>query len=231
MKRDGFWKGLCLAAAGSLALYVARVATYQDFTFGYMIWNLLLAALPLAFVLLLVKRLATDSWLDKTNILLTLLWLGFLPNSFYLVTDLIHIAEVSSRTVLFDSVMLLSFALTGLLLGYTSVVLVHRELRSRLAARSSDRIVALIILACSFAIYLGRYMRWNTWDVIINPIGLVANVVDSLVVPQEGSPMLQTTLLFFGFLGVLYVVIVWLLPEALDVHHSTSGKRRLKKVK
>ncbi len=230
MKREALWRGVSLAVAASVALSLARIVLYQELLFGYMLWNLFLALLPLGFCLLLVYRLKTQSWLEKFNLLLTILWLGFLPNSFYLVTDLIHIAEVGSRTILYDSVMLLSYALTGLLLGYISVILVHKELRKRLQARSTDRVIAGVFLLSSFAIYLGRYMRWNTWDVIINPIGLLANVVDSLIVPREGSPLLQTTLLFFGFLGLLYLIILQFWPTALHKAVPTSGKRRAKKV-
>lgn len=231
MKQDGLWRSVGLEAGGSVALYIIRVVAYRDATFGYMTWNLLLAALPLMFCAFLVTNLASESWLSKKNLLATALWLGFLPNSFYLVTDLIHIAEVGSGTVLFDSVMLLSFALTGLLIGYASLVLVHRELRQRLNARSANTIVAIILLACSFAIYLGRYMRWNTWDVIINPIGLLANVVDSIIVPQEGSPVLQTTLLFFGFLGLTYLVILQLWPGALPKIQKGSRRQKVAKNK
>lgn len=212
----------------SIGLLLTRFVAYREFTFGYMVWNLLLAALPLVASVWLARRLATESWLTKENLVLTALWLGFLPNSFYVITDLIHIAEVSSNQILFDSVMLFSFAVTGLALGYASVILIHKALRQRLQHASTNRLVTVIFLACGYAIYLGRYMRWNTWDVLINPIGLLSNVADSIVNPSESSPAVQTTLLFFIFISVGYLTVLQLFPGAL---RTTSGKQRSKRVK
>lgn len=210
-------RGLVAAAAISIVLYVARVIFYGDFTFGYMIWNLVLAVIPFFIGVALIDRLQGRLWSEPANLALTLLWLGFLPNSFYVATDLIHIAEVTSRTIVFDAIMLLSFTIAGLLYGYGSVVMVHRELRKRHRKNRADLVVAIIFLACSYAIYLGRYMRWNTWDVIINPIGLISNILDSLVIPRDGAPMLETTALFFVFLGSFYLVALWLWPEVLHI--------------
>lgn len=219
MERVRVWRGLAAAAAISIVLYIARVILFNDFTFGYMIWNLLLAALPFCIGVVLIDRLTGRLWSEPSNLLLTVLWLGFLPNSFYIVTDLIHIAEVTSKTIVFDAVMFLSFTITGLLLGYGSVLMIHRQLRLRHRKQRADLVVAIIFLACSYAIYLGRYMRWNTWDVIINPIGLLSNILDSLVIPRDGAPMLETTLVFFAFLSSFYIVALWLWPEAL---HGTK---------
>jgi uncharacterized membrane protein len=231
MKQARSWAGIGLVAGTSILLYVLRVVGYGDFTFGYMIWNLLLAAMPFGLSIFLFQRLKTSSWLATPNLLLTAVWLGFLPNSFYVVTDLIHIAEVRTDTIVFDTVMLLTFALAGLLLGYASVLMVHKALLERVRRRSAAYIIVLIFLLCSYAIYLGRYMRWNTWDVIINPLGLLANIVDSLVVPQEGSPMLQTTLLFFIFIGALYLATLQFIGGDPVKFLATPGKRASKKVK
>ena len=219
------WRGIGLLAAFSVGLLGLRILLFHEFTFGYMVWNLLLAVLPAGLAILLLKRLQSSSWLDTPNILITALWLGFLPNSFYLVTDLIHIAEVTTKTLLFDSVMLFSFAITGLLLGFLAVVPVHQALLRRVNRHSAHRVIAGIFLLCGYAIYLGRYMRWNTWDVLINPIGLLSNVTDSLTNPHEGAPLLLTTGLFFSLIAVLYVVLISTLPGLL------SGKRHTKKVK
>lgn len=215
MKWDGVWRAVALASGGSVTLFLFRVMLFGDLTFGYMNWNLFLAAMPLGLAVLLIGSLAKRSWLDKLNLLLTALWLGFLPNSFYVVTDLIHIAEVGQGTIVYDSVMLMMYAIAGLMLGYVSLIMVHQQLRRRLERRSADRLITVILLLCSFAIYLGRYMRWNTWDVLANPIGLVGNIVDSIIAPRSGSPLVQTTLLFFGFLGLLYVIILQLWPRIL----------------
>lgn len=229
MKQARSWAGVGLVVGISLLLYVLRLVGYGNY-FSYMVWNLLLAVIPFGLGIYLIKRLANTSWLATPNLLLTVVWLGFLPNSFYMVTDLIHVAEVDTSTIVFDTVMLLSFAITGLLLGYASVLMIHKALLQRVRRRSAAYIIALVFLLCSYAIYLGRYMRWNTWDVLINPLGLIANIIDSFVVPQEGSPMLQTTLLFFVFIGGLYLASLQFLAGGVHKLTFTSGVRRSKKV-
>lgn len=219
------WRGIGLAVVFSVGLLGLRVVLFHSFLFGYMVWNILLAGVPLGVAALLMKRLQTSSWLDTPNVLLTALWLGFLPNSFYVVTDLIHIAEVSNETLLFDSVMLFSFAVAGLLLGYAAVIPVHRALLRRVNRASAHRVIAGVFFLCGYAIYLGRYMRWNTWDVLINPIGLLSNVTDSLTNPHEGAPLLLTTALFFLLISVGYLVVCLTVPGVVP------GKRPRKQVK
>ncbi len=219
------WRGIGLAVVFSVVLLGLRVILFDSFLFGYMLWNILLAGVPLGVVIILMRRLQRSSWLDTPNVLLTALWLGFLPNSFYVVTDLIHIAEVSNKTLLFDSVMLFSFAVAGLLLGYAAVLPVHQALLRRVNRASAHRVIAGIFLLCGYAIYLGRYMRWNTWDVLINPIGLLSNITDSLTSPHEGAPLLLTTFLFFMLISVGYLVLCFMQPGVLP------GKPRRKQVK
>ncbi len=224
-------KALGVLSGASVLLLVARFIVFGDLEFWYLTWNLLLAALPLLFVWLLLQRLRTSSWVSWQNAALTLLWLGFLPNSFYLVTDFIHLAEVSSSTIVFDAVMMMTFTLTGLLLGFASILPLHRLLRQRLVPATADGLIAIVFALCSFAIYLGRYMRWNTWDILVNPAGLLFNVSDSLVNPRTGGEAWSTTLLFFAYISVLYIAIIQFVPIRVDSSKLTSGKKTLKKVK
>ena len=207
MHRQYVLKTLALASLGSLALFIFRAFYFQSTEYWYLNWNLFLAWLPLLFSWILVQQLASHRWLRWQTILTTILWIGFLPNSFYLVTDFIHLQHTANASLLYDSVMLFSFSLNGFILGYLSVAMIHKELKKRLQSRDVQIVLATIFLACSFAIYLGRYLRWNTWDVLINPAGILFDVTDQFINPGAYGQSFLTTALFFVFISSTYALI------------------------
>ncbi len=198
----------------SVGLYVYAAVVKGGSGYFYLVWNLFLGALPLLFAWLLLLLLRRRAWSSWSGIGLSILWLGFLPNSFYMVTDYIHLQEVGQADLLFYVVMFTSFIVTALIFGYTSLFLVQSELRKRLPAINTIRTVAIILLVCSFAIYLGRDLRWNTWDVIFNPGGLLFDVSDRFLSPSSYRGMLGTTGLFMLLLSTMYFVI-WRFMQVL----------------
>lgn len=204
------------SSAASCGLFIARALRYQSLELWFLNWNLLLSWLPLLFAWLLVARLKNHRWLNWPSIAFTLLWLGFLPNSFYLASDLIHVQYSSSVTLLFDIVMLLSFTISGLMLGYLSLYMVHVQLLKRLAADTAHTIIAGVLLLCGFAIYIGRYLRWNTWDVLVNPAGLLFDVSDRLINPAAHEITFRTVAVFFILLASTYYSI-WHFILALQI--------------
>lgn len=198
----------------SLLLYFIRVIDTQEWRYWFLFWNLALAWLPLGFAWWLVRRLRHSPWLSVGNIVLTLLWLGFLPNSFYMVSDLIHLQSTGEVSLLYDAVLFFSFIFNGFVSGFISLYMVHRELLKRLKRFDAHAVVGLIILICSFAIYLGRNLRWNTWDVLVNPAGILFDVSDRLINPIAHPQALVTTVTFTFLIGSMYAV-VWQLVRAL----------------
>ncbi len=207
---------LFLSSLVSVGFFGVWTRLNDSYAYWYLIWNLFLAWLPLLFMLWLQRMLRHKRWSSWQGIVLSVLWLGFLPNSFYIVTDLIHLADTGTRDIVFDAVMLTSFVVTGLLLGFTSLYLFHMELRRRIPARTASRLVALILFLCSFAIYLGRDLRWNTWDLFLNPAGILFDVSDRLIDPLGHPQMYLTTASFFVLLGMFYV-ITWNVVRAVKV--------------
>jgi uncharacterized membrane protein len=134
-------------------------------------------------------------------------WALFLPNSFYIITDLIHLRPNYEATLLFDITMLMGFISAGLVFGFLSVYLVHGELSKRLNGTRAYGLVGLLFLAISFAIYLGRFTRWNTWDVLLRPAGLLFDVSDRFIRPDVHTQTYQTTIILFLVLFSLYGVI------------------------
>lgn len=208
--------GIALACASlvSIILYAIASAENGDAAYSYLLWNLALAWIPLSLVVWLVRVLRSRLWSSWLPLLLTVVWISFLPNSFYMITDFIHINEASRANLLFDVVMFTSFILNGVILGYLSLTLVHQELIKRLSRRTSAALVGGVLLLASFAIYIGRDLRWNTWDVLFNPASVIFDVSDRLLNPGAHPQVFSTTLSFFVLLTSVYVIIWQLLRAA-----------------
>ncbi len=215
-------KALLIMSIASILLFVVRALSFRSLDYWYLIWNLLLAWLPLGFATMIVSMLGRNRWLSLVPLLLTGGYIGFLPNSFYIATDFIHVQYASNQTILVDIVMILMFTLTGLSVGLLSLVLVHRELLKRLQAQSAHLVITALLLACSFAIYLGRFLRWNTWDVLTNPGGIIFDVSYRIVNPLGGGQMISTTVLFFVLLSSLY----WSLWQMIQPIKLAKIKKR-----
>lgn len=204
----GKWWLVSLAGltATSMVLYGAGAISTRSLEFSYLPWNLFLAWLPLLLSLVVLRSLRRRLWTNVWPFCLTLLWLILLPNTFYMISDFIHLQDVAGRNLLFDVVLFTSFIATGTFIGFTSLSLVHAELEKRFEQRTAAIIVGCILLLCSFAIYLGRDLRWNSWDVFLNPAGILFDVSDHLFHPLQHGDLFTTTLSFFVLLGSFYTV-------------------------
>jgi uncharacterized membrane protein len=209
----GLISALLIANSVSLLLFLLRVIDSGNFRYWFLIWNLILAWLPLLFAMGLVLRLRKTRWSDGINILLSILWLAFLPNSFYIVSDLIHLQTTVEVSVLYDAVLFTSFIINGFISGYLSVYFIHIELIKRLGARTAHTIIGLVFFLCGFAIYLGRVLRWNSWDIITNPASLAFDVSEQVVNQAAQSRASVTTISFFILIGGVYMAL-WQLIKA-----------------
>lgn len=198
--------GLGLASAVSLGLVLVSSLAAHQFLYPYLIWNLFLAWLPLLLAYWLVQVLRRKLWSSWEALAITIAWLAFLPNSFYMVSDFIHLNELSARQLLVGSVTFTAFVFTGLCLGVTSLYLVHREFLKRVSGRTAAMIAGLLLLISSVAIYVGRDLRWNSWDVVFNPFGLLFDVSDRLLHPSQYPQALAVILPFFLLLSTIYYV-------------------------
>lgn len=184
---------MALLALVPVGMSLGRLPLVDTQSYVYMNWNLFLGLLPLLFAWLLKKS-------NKRFfvILFGLLWLGFLPNAPYMVTDFIHMADVGPRATLwYDGLMLFGFAGIGMLSWLVSTYWVYR----RFAFAS---FIPIITLATAFGMYLGRYIRFNTWDAITQPEEILSVVWDTLIHPLSHEPFLLFTTVFWVFLLVSY---------------------------
>ena len=205
--RRQFLGMLALATLATLGMFAVRVLRNDSTQFSYLIWNLCLAWLPLLIALRLIRVLGYKLWSSWEAVALSLLWLLFLPNSFYIVSDFIHLQRIVTIDVLYDAVMFMAFVYLGLTIGFTSLYLVHVELKKRFADRTAALLIGVALLLSSFAIYLGRDLRWNSWDVVTNADGLLFDLSDRLLQPAGYGQIIITTGSFFGLLASMYAVL------------------------
>ena len=199
----GLLSGLCLG------LFVFRLLVSGVSRYWFVPENLLLAWLALATGWVLVQELERRGWRNWRAMALTGLWLLFLPNAWYVMTDFIHVFDSGEISYLYDIAMITVLTLTGFLLGFTSLFMVYRQLLKRIDLLSSVLIIETVILLASFAIYLGRDLRWNTWDMFTNPSGLILSITDRLINPFGYPRALNVTGILFVMISVVYFS-VWL---------------------
>lgn len=191
----------------SVVLLVMRMIVAGNFKYWFLLWNLFLAWLPAVFALWFRINLAKKRLYSWQNMLLLAIWLGFLPNAFYIISDLIHLQSSGEASILYDIAMITSFVINGLILGYISVYIVHKKLLKYWSNRAVIAFLVMVFMACGFAIYIGRYLRWNTWDVLINPFGILFDLTERIVNPILHIQTYLVTLTFFGVLSSTYAVI------------------------
>ncbi len=187
--------------------------------YRFLLGNLFLACVPLILstVLRVTSRLQLH-WILMTGVFC--LWLLFLPNAPYILTDILHLTRTPDAPAWYDLALLLSCAGTGLLLGYLSLIDVQRIVTRRFSP-FVGWIFALVSLVLSgFAIYLGRFLRWNSWDVLVTPTRLF-EIATALMHPIANVRPLSVTLIFGIILTLGYITLrVLLLPES-----NTSSTR------
>jgi len=198
---------LALASVAGIGLFVVGAIRNQSFDFWYLPYNLVLAFIPLLLAVALKHLLATRAWNTWLPLLVSLMWILFLPNSFYIVTDFIHLTETPRVDIVQDVVMLMQFSFVGLAFGFISLYMVHRDFMQRISAHFAAAFAGLLLLLCSFAIYLGRDLRWNSWDIVTQPLGLFADIFSRILNPFAYPQAFIMTLSFFVMLGSMYGVI------------------------
>ncbi len=168
-------------------------------------WNLLLAWIPFALALIVYER-ARAGVSTLSLVAATMLWLLFLPNAPYIVTDLKHVGRGGGVPVLYDVLLLSAAAWTGLLLGLTSLFLMHAVARRLVGAVNAWALVVGVLALSSFGIYLGRVQRWNSWDVFVRPGSLLGEIASGLLHPLSHPRPIAVTVLFTSFLLASYLV-------------------------
>lgn len=175
---------LTLSILFSIGLVVAGSIFTRDIVLTFLIWNLFLGYIPYAISRAMQKNI---DW-NRNKILFCfcfVLWLLFIPNSFYIITDLFHLGSFNKLPAWFELAVILSFAWNGLVLGILSVRQIENLLRKYFSLSSSLFFIYPVMFLNAFGVYIGRYMRFNSWDILTNPFHLFKDISDLAMHPIQ----------------------------------------------
>jgi len=197
--------GILLLLSWCVALLFVRVMKSGTVTYAFLLWNLILAIVP-AVAASAFSRACRRDGAVALPLVCGLAWLAFLPNAPYIATDFLHLRPRPPVPLWFDVALLLSCTVAGLLLCYVSVAEVQSALRRRLGVVQSWLCAIAALFLCGFGIYLGRFLRWNSWHVLTDPFGLLADVVARVTNPLAHPRTVAITVLYGVGLVVGYGV-------------------------
>jgi uncharacterized membrane protein len=199
--------GSLAATAGlTLVLGLTDPAPPLSYPTRYFVENLVLAWIPLFFAagFAVVRR---RIWL----IPLGLGWLAFLPNAPYLVTDLVHLvggAELWRHVIQYGVA-----AWTGVMLGVVSMHLVHQRIERDFGAVRGWIAVVVSIGLCAMGVVIGRFQRWNSWDLVTRPDAVAATTLDWVRSPFAYVQSTGVALAVGAFFGLAYLTLWSLWPS------------------
>lgn len=222
---------LFLASLVCVALSIARI--YRTGYIGpvYLIWNLMLAWVPfvyayLAYRLHLARNHRFIVWLGVISC--TTIWLLFLPNAPYLLTDLIHLQVENNSIYWYDLLMLLWYAWTGFLLGIASLYLMQQVVVSSFGKVIGWLFVVVTLSLASYGVYLGRFLRWNSWDILRNPLALFTDIYLQFRHPIAHFQAHAFWLILAAFLIFVYTTLTLLTP--LRAERTTTTQKEIIKI-
>lgn len=194
------------ATVFSLGILRIRIMLTDDFDFVFLIWNLFLAWIPFIISYFTYTLKVKRTRLYFIISVAAFIWLIFFPNAPYILTDFQHLARYRENVpAWFDVMMLIWFAFTGLLLGVVSLFMMQELIRREFGRWFGWGFVFIVACLSSAGIYMGRFLRWNSWDILRNPAGLALFAIQHAQAPSLQS--LTFTFLFAAFFLFLYVTL------------------------
>ena len=190
-----------LALSFSVVILIVRMKLNKSFFYLFLIWNVFLAIIPYTITMYLnsitnLGKLRLGIWF--------LVWLAFLPNAPYIVTDLIHLRIGNGSLLWLDVLVVLSFALSGLFLFYLTIIDMQKIITSNFIRIPIGATTTVVLFLCGFGVYLGRFLRYNSWEIISEPQVLISDVINILLSPFQNSEAWLFTMGFGSFLVVGY---------------------------
>ena len=194
------------ASMVSILLVIARMAYSDSQEYRGLIWNLFLAWIPFG----LAYASYALSWSRRYLFILipgfAFLWLIFYPNAPYILTDLQYLSrETPTAPLWYDIILLVWFSWTGMLLGLVSLYLMHEIVNRNFGRWPGWAFVMLVSGLSSAGIYVGRFLRWNSWDIIQNPSELAMDILGLVIDPS--LRLFAFTSLFTVFFLFVYLVL------------------------
>ncbi|HEV8504612.1 MAG TPA: DUF1361 domain-containing protein [Chitinophagaceae bacterium] len=194
---------LWIATGFSLSLLAIRIINTGRLSYGFLAWNLFLAYVPYFISEGLGKRPQISASRIKL-MLLVFAWILFMPNSFYILTDLFHLNNMSKGDSWYDLTLILSFAWNGVLFGLLSIHKMETLLENIKGKFIAGFIICVVMWLNAFGVYIGRFLRFNSWDILINPFSLVSEIGEIIFNPYDYRYVWAMSFCFAFFMAILY---------------------------
>ncbi|WP_289045146.1 DUF1361 domain-containing protein [uncultured Olleya sp.] len=164
----------------SILLLLLRIKLTNTYYFIFLIWNLFLAGIPY----LISSYLSTYNTINKVSLLtISFVWLLFLPNAPYIVTDLFHLKYSHQDLLWIDTLIIIVFAITGLILFYKSIKTMCLIFETYVEKRVVTFSLPILFMLVGFGVYLGRFLRFNSWEIINKPWTIIETIMSIILHP------------------------------------------------
>jgi len=212
---------LVMSSIISMGLFAARATTSESYRYAFLVWNLFLAWIPFGFAWIAYTSTHLPKYLMYILVgVCAVLWLLFFPNAPYILTDFQHLTRLNGEApVWYDVIMLLWFSWNGLFLGVISLYFMQKVVARWLGGISSWVFVVGVTVLSSLGIYVGRFLRWNSWDLILNPLKMPAEFLYAF--SQAEKRTLAFPFLFALFFLFVYVTL-FVFGRLMNEHGSQS---------
>ena len=199
---------IVLSTILALTLFSLRVLQTYTFSYANLIWNLFLAWLPFIFSLWAAALYASRPERRWLILVAGFLWLVFFPNAPYIITDFLHLKERPGIPVWYDILMLATFAWTGLFLAIASLRTMQLLVKNHYGWLFSWLFAGTALTLAGIGIYLGRFSRWNSWDIFFSPKEILFDVAVRVVNPLSNLGFYGFTSIITAFLIICYLMFI-----------------------
>ncbi|HEY2722170.1 MAG TPA: DUF1361 domain-containing protein [Chitinophagaceae bacterium] len=205
-QRSTIRQWMWVSCSFSMVLLVLRIITSGRLSYGFLAWNLFLAFVPY----FISSWLSNHAEMLKSRLRLSaliFLWMLFMPNSFYILTDLFHLQNLDNGHPWFDLLLIFSFAWNGILFGILSIQKMEMILKNGKGKLVSGFVIAVVMWLNAFGVYIGRMLHFNSWDIFTNPFDLISDIANMFLAPYYYRYVWVMSLCFAFFMIIIYYTI------------------------
>ncbi len=203
LKLNGAEKILLVSVGFTLLLIAVRLFNKTSTAYLFYPWNIFLAVIPIWFS----RKLCNYERVNFKSIALIAGWLLFFPNAPYILTDIFHFYPRPDVPVWYDLLLVLAGSWTGLMAGIISLMQVDGFISNHTSKKWRVLLTGVFLFAASNGIYLGRFLRYNSWDVVTKPLSLLQLAYDYVFTPFDHIHAWGFCFICTGLLLLMYYSI------------------------